>query len=48
MRETLKRLGAESIVYGFGQVTGRAVQLLLVPILTRALTRGEYGIGELS
>ncbi len=47
MRETLKRLGAESIVYGFGQVTGRAVQLLLVPILTRALTRGEYGIGEL-
>jgi len=40
MREALKRLTAESVVYGLGQVGGRAVQLLLVPILTRALITG--------
>ena len=47
MREHLKRLGAESIVYGIGQVGGRAVQLLLVPVLTRALTPQAFGISEL-
>ena len=47
MREHLKRLGAESVVYGIGQVGGRAVQLLLVPILTRALSRQAFGISEL-
>lgn len=47
MREALKRLTGESVVYGLGQVSGRAVQLLLVPILTRVLTPGAYGIGEL-
>lgn len=47
MREALKRLTGESVVYGLGQVSGRAVQLLLVPILTRILTPEAYGIGEL-
>ena len=47
MREHLKRLGAESVVYGIGQVGGRAVQLLLVPILTRALMPQAFGISEL-
>ena len=47
MREQLKRLGAESIVYGLGQVGGRAVQLMLVPVLTRALTPEAFGISEL-
>src|SRR5262245_45307020 len=47
MREALKRLTAESLVYGLGQVSGRAVQLLMVPILTRVLTRGVYGVGDL-
>ena len=47
MREALKKLSGESLVYGFGQVSGRAVQLLLVPVLTRALTRGAYGVSEL-
>ncbi len=47
MREALKRLTGESVVYGLGQVSGRAVQLLLVPVLTRVLTPGAYGIGEL-
>ena len=47
MREGLKRLTAESLVYGLGQVSGRAVQLLLVPILTRVLARDVYGVGDL-
>jgi O-antigen/teichoic acid export membrane protein len=47
MREALKRLTAESLVYGLGQVGGRAVQLLLVPILTRVLTRDIYGVADL-
>ena len=47
MRDALKRLTGESLVYGLGQATGRAVQLLLVPVLTRALSRGAFGIGDL-
>ena len=47
MREALKRLAGESVVYGIGQVSGRAVQLLLVPVLTRVLTPGAYGVSEL-
>src|SRR5262245_57377827 len=47
MREALKRLTGESVVYGIGQVSGRAVQFLMVPILTRALTRDVYGVGDL-
>jgi len=47
MREQLKRLGAESLVYGLGQVGGRAVQLMLVPVLTRALAPEAFGISEL-
>jgi O-antigen/teichoic acid export membrane protein len=47
MREALKQLSAESLIYGFGQVSGRAVQLLLVPVLTRVLVRGEYGVSDL-
>jgi O-antigen/teichoic acid export membrane protein len=47
VREALKRLTGESVVYGLGQVSGRAVSLLLVPLLTRILTPGEFGVGEL-
>src|SRR5512143_134662 len=47
MREALKKLSGESLVYGLGQVSGRAVQLLLVPVLTRALTRDAFGVSEL-
>ena len=47
MRDALKRLTAESLIYGLGQVSGRAVQLLLVPILTRTLTRDVYGVADL-
>ncbi|TMQ67505.1 MAG: hypothetical protein E6K78_04720 [Candidatus Eisenbacteria bacterium] len=47
MRDALKRLTGESLVYGLGQVSGRAVQLLLVPVLTRVLTRDVYGVADL-
>jgi O-antigen/teichoic acid export membrane protein len=47
VREALKRLTGESVVYGLGQVSGRAVQLLLVPILTRVLEPQAFGMGEL-
>lgn len=47
MREALKQLSAESLIYGLGQVGGRSVQLLLVPVLTRVLARGEYGVSDL-
>ncbi len=47
VRDSLKQLSAESFIYGIGQVSGRAVQLLLVPVLTRVLARGEYGVSDL-
>jgi len=47
LRGTLRKLTGESLVYGFGQVSGRAVSLLLVPILTRVLLRQQFGVSEL-
>jgi O-antigen/teichoic acid export membrane protein len=47
MREALKKLSTESLIYGLGQVSGRAVQVLLVPVLTRVLARSEFGVSEL-
>ncbi len=47
MRESIKRLTKDSAVYGLGQALGRAVQLLLVPVLTRLLVPAEFGIAEL-
>ncbi len=47
MRDALKKLTGESLVYGLGQAGGRAVQLLLVPALTRLLEPGAFGVGEL-
>jgi O-antigen/teichoic acid export membrane protein len=47
MRAALRKLASESAVYGLGQVSGRAVQVLLVPILTRALLPGAYAISDL-
>ena len=47
VREALQKLSGDSLVYGLGAVGGRAVQLLLVPILTRALTPDAFGVGEL-
>lgn len=47
VRDSLKRLSGDSLVYGFGQVSGKAVNLLLVPVLTRALLPQQYGVSEL-
>jgi O-antigen/teichoic acid export membrane protein len=47
MREALKKLGGDSLIYGLGSVGGRAVQLILLPILTRALKPDAFGVGEL-
>ena len=48
MREQLKKLSGDSLIYGLGQVGNRAVNLLMVPILTRVLRPGEYAISELA
>ena len=47
IRESLQRLSGEAVIYGVGQVSGRAVNLLLVPVLTRALLKQQYGVVEL-
>ena len=47
LRQALRRLTGESLIYGLGQVSGRAVGLLLVPILTRVLTPEAYGLADL-
>ena len=47
MRDALRRLTADSAIYGLGQVLGRSVQLLLVPVLTRLLAPQAFGLAEL-
>jgi O-antigen/teichoic acid export membrane protein len=47
MRDALVKLRGESLVYGLGQAGGRAVQFLLVPVLTRLLDPGAFGVAEL-
>jgi len=47
IRDSLKRLGGDSLVYGFGQVSGKVVNLLLVPVLTRVLIPQQYGVADL-
>ena len=42
-----QRLSGESLVYGLGQVSGRAVQFVLVPVLTRVLSPGAYAVSDL-
>ncbi len=47
IRDSLKRLSGDSLVYGLGQVGGRVVNLLLVPVLTRVLVPQQYGVADL-
>jgi len=47
VRDSLRRLSGDSLVYGVGQVSGKAVNLLLVPVLTRVLLPQQYGVAEL-
>ena len=44
IRESLLRLTRQSVVYGIGQVVGRGLQVLLVPVLTRLFSPAEYGV----
>jgi O-antigen/teichoic acid export membrane protein len=47
VRDSLKRLSGDSFVYGLGQVGGKLVNLLLVPVLTRVLVPQQYGVADL-
>ena len=47
MRDALRRLSWDTMIYGAGQALGRSVQFLLVPILTRLLTPDVYGVSDL-
>ncbi len=47
IRDSLKRLSGDSLVYGLGQVGGKVVNLLLVPVLTRVLVPQQYGVADL-
>jgi O-antigen/teichoic acid export membrane protein len=47
IRDSLKRLSGDSLVYGLGQVGGKAVNLLLVPVLTRVLVPQQYGVADM-
>src|SRR6267378_672027 len=47
MREALKSLRSDALIYGFGQALGRGVQFLLVPLLTRLLSPEVYGVSDL-
>jgi O-antigen/teichoic acid export membrane protein len=43
MKEHLKRLASHSIIYGMGDVVGRLVSFLLLPIVLRYLGPHDYG-----
>jgi O-antigen/teichoic acid export membrane protein len=47
VRDALRRLRSDALIYGFGQALGRGVQFLLVPILTRLLAPSIYGVSDL-
>ena len=44
MLHHIKRLGAETAVYGIGTVAGRFLNFLLVPFYTNVLLPAEYGV----
>jgi O-antigen/teichoic acid export membrane protein len=39
-----RRLTRDSLVYGLGTLSGKAMGLLLLPVLARALSRDDYGL----
>ncbi len=47
MKEHLKKLTGESIVYGLGTAAGRGLQMLLVPVFTRVFAPEAYGVIDL-
>lgn len=47
LREQIRRLSGDSLIYGGGQALAKAVNLLLVPVLTRVLLPQQFGVSEL-
>ena len=45
---SLKTLGKDSLIYGFGHVISRLITFLLLPIYTHAFSAKEYGIISLA
>jgi len=45
--EAITRLGKDSLLYGTGQMLNRAVQVVVVAVLTRAFPPEEYGVVDL-
>ena len=44
MIKHIKRVGKNSIVFGFGTILTQALGLILIPVYTRVLTPADYGI----
>lgn len=47
LREQLRLLSGDSLIYGGGQALAKAINLALVPVLTRVLLPQQFGVGEL-
>ena len=45
---SIKSLGKESLIYGFGHVMARMVTFLLLPLYTHYFSPDQYGIISLS
>jgi O-antigen/teichoic acid export membrane protein len=41
-----QRLGRDALIYGFANLLVRGIQIVLIPVYTRVLGSGEYGIVE--
>ena len=44
VRDAVRRLAGDSIVYGLGRVAGNLVGLILLPVYTYHLSVAEYGL----
>ena len=44
----LKKLAAQTAIYGISSIIARFLNYLLTPYLTRIMTTGEYGGGDRS
>ena len=44
MANPLKQLAGETAIYGFSSILARILNFLFVPIYTRMLTQGQYGV----
>jgi O-antigen/teichoic acid export membrane protein len=48
MRTKLTALAGDSLIYGLGQAATKSIYLVLVPVLTRAFSTGEYGLVDVT